>query len=68
MAKKYNRKIRERSFNKLQKTEVHGQRVDRFGHPIAFHEFKKENDLGWVIMEDGTALHWKNRDQHESPE
>ena len=68
MSKKFNRKMREQSFNKLQKTEIHGQRVDRFGHPIAFHEFKKKGNLGWIIMDDGTALHWRNKSFHISPE
>ena len=48
--KKVNRKMKERAFNKLKKTNNPFQRVDKFGKVIDFGEYGKDTDKGWLIV------------------
>ena len=53
--KKVNRKMKERAFNKLKKTDNPFERVDKFGNVIDFGQYGQKTEKGWLIV-DGEAV------------
>ena len=48
--KKVNRKTKEKTFNRLRKTDNPSERIDKFGKIIDFHSYGQRIDKGWLVI------------------
>lgn len=55
-----NRKKRKKVFNRLERTENPFVRKCRSGHLIDIRDYGKENETGWIIV-DNEAQHWSEK-------